>query len=479
MLTDLEQAEKLLQQGNYLAAEKILRNLLRLEPQNGQAQWGMGNLALIARRPDKAISFLKNACRLLPNEPMPLIQLAKACNETHSENDALAVLEHGVKVAPQLPQMHYELGQQLLMLGKLADAELCFRKVLTLGEDVLICYSLLEISRLKRFHSADADVQLIRACLAKPTLTEQQSIVLHYSLGKVYDDLGDYKLAWESFSRANTLQLVKSGFKTIELDSFYQKIRALNTPQTLAKKRNPSTKEITPVFIVGLPRTGSTLLEHMLARHKDVAGAGELPYVGGEVADYFFARTQQYYPDYLADMTPEQISEAANLYLKLLSQHSQGEPYVIDKLPANYQSIGLIYILFPNAKVINLRRNLADVALSVFKNYFAENEPYFCDIREFEHYSKLYTEIMRHWQDSLPGFVYELSYEDLVGDPETTLRGVLEFCNIQWDDACIGQGHMNQPVKTLSSTQVRQPIYRSSTAHWKNYKEHLQWLVSD
>lgn len=476
-MTDLEQAEKLLKQGKYLAAEKIYYNMLRLNPQNGHAYWGMGNLALIAKRPDKAVSFLKKSCQLLTTEPMPLIQLAKAFNDLHSEQDALTVLEYGIKVAPQLAQMHYELGQQLLVLGNLAKAELCFRKILQLGNELIVCFALMEISRLKKFNSIDGDVQLLHSYLAKPNLNDQQRTVLHYALGKVYDDMQDYELAWEHFTGANTLQFANSQFKTIELDAFYHRIKQLNTPQVLTKRRVSTANEITPIFIVGLPRTGSTLLEQMLSRHNDIAAAGEVPYLSSDVADYFFTQTQQHYPDYLTELTIEQMNEAASIYLKRLNQHAQGKPYVIDKLPANYQSIGLIYKLFPNAKVINLQRNTADVALSVFKNYFAENEPYFCDLNEFEHYRALYKGIMQHWHQTLPDYIYELSYEQLVSDPETTLRGVLDYCNIHWEDACIDQSPLYQPVKTLSSIQVRKPIYRSSTAKWKNYQKHLQFLL--
>jgi tetratricopeptide (TPR) repeat protein len=478
-LTELEQAQRLCEQGDYVNAEKTYRNILKKNPENAHAYWGMGNLALIAKRPDQAVSYLKKTCQLLPADPMPLIHLAKAYNELHLEQDALVVLEYGVKLMPEFAQMHYDLGQQLLILGNLSKAECCFRAVLPLGHDLLNCYALLEISRLKKFESLDEDAQLLHTYLAKSKQVkspqiDRQCTVLHYALGKVYDDLQDYPQAWVHFTQANRLQFSKTQFKSNELDAFFLKIKQLNSPEILRVQRDVKANEITPIFILGLPRTGSTLLEQMLCRHNNIAGAGEVPYLSSDLAAYFFGRTQLHYPDYLSTLSQSQLDEAANIYLSRLNQHAQGQQYVINKLPSNFQSIGLIYKLFPNAKVIHLTRNTADVALSIFTNFFAENEPYFCNLHEFKHYHSLYTNLMQQWNCTLPGYIYELSYEQLVNNTESTLRDLLNHCSIQWDDACIDASPQSQTIKTLSNIQVRKPIYRTSTSKWKHYQKYLQ-----
>ncbi len=480
-MLNLENARYLETQGQYLEAEKLFRAAVSVDQNNGQAYWGLGRLALKAGLADRAVSFLNKACHLLPQEPFPLIHLASAFNSALSEKDALTILEYGIHLVPNMAQMHYELAQQQLVMGLLLEAEQSFRTVLQLGgnknADLLNTYAYLEMSRLKALKINDPGISLMQERLSDPLLAEQEEIVIHYALAKVLNDNKNFDGAWQHYRRANALQLKQCQFKTVELKTFFQNIKSKSKGSSLLSKKLVINKELTPIFILGLPRTGSSLLEYTLSKHPDISGAGELPYIGQHLANYFYAETQQHYPDFLPTVSSEKMDQAAKIYLELLARHAKGNDFVIDKLPANFQSIGLIYKLFPKAKVIHLRRSLPATALSVFTNYFAENEPYFCSLQEFKQYAELHEDLMKHWHSELPGFVYEASYEQVVESPKESIQSILNFCGLAWNDACLADAEAAMSVKTLSKVQVRKPITKEALDAWKNYQAYLTLFI--
>jgi hypothetical protein len=478
-LSDYTQADTLVGQGRYAEAEKLYLKLLHSDANNGHAYRGLGKLALIANMPLIAVNLLKKACHLLPNEPIPLIYLANAFNDAGSEPDALTVLEYGQKSFPTLAPMLYQLAQQQLILGELTHAEHTFRKVIEFGTDSIVSYALHDITRLKSFTHEDNDIALINKRLANNVLDKAEQIILNYALGKALDDMQHYLKAWQHFEQANRLQLTQCCFKTAELNDFYQSVKSTTTAQLLSKTSNIGDSEIAPIFILGLPRSGSTLLEQVLSRHADISGAGELPYLSREVDEYLFRETQHHYPQSMLNLSEAQLNDAAQIYLQKLNAHADGKSYVVDKSPANFQSIGLIYKLFPNAKVIHLQRHLPDVALSIYKNHFAENEPYFCSLEEFKQYNQLYVDLMAHWTEMLPGFIYDLTYEQLIEDKEATLRSILDFCDIEWDQACLDETKVNKPIKTLSNVQVRKAMNKTVITSSQNYTEYLQLFLSN
>lgn len=494
-MSDIVQADTLVKQGYYAQAEKLYISLLQRDSRNGQAYTGLGKLALIANMPDRAVSLLQKACHLLPNEPLPLIYLSDAFNEVGSEQDALTVLEFAQKKLPNLPSILYQLAQQQLIMGDLTCAEQTFRKVIKCGTGPIVSFALHDLSRLKSFTCIDDDVVLIQSRLATNALDTQQQIILYYALGKVFDDLQDYTKAWQHFEKANTLQLAQCSFKTIELTDFYRDVQSTATAKLLSVTRDirqkeihrelkkevnkEVNKEIVPIFILGLPRSGSTLLEQVLSRHSNISGAGELPYLSREVDEYLFSQTQHHYPQSMLNLSDTQLNAAAQIYLQKINTHAAGKNYVIDKLPANFQSIGLIYKLFPNAKVLHLQRHLPDVAISVYKNYFAENEPYFCSLEEFKQYHQFYGDLMAHWNEVLPDFIYELTYEQLINNKEATIKGILDFCAIEWDHACLDETMINKPIKTLSNVQVRKATHKTLTTPSQHYEHYLRLFIDD
>lgn len=472
MLSHLHQAEHFVIHGQFLQAEEIYRQLLAENKSNGSAYLGLGIIALAMDQYDSAVSLLTQACHLLPNISGPLLQLAKAFNGVCSEQDALTVLNYAQTRFPDSAEVHYQLAQQHLILGNLESAENALRTVIAIDTGPIVTHALFELVRCGCSNSLD--VTCIKQRVQDQLVVESELIVLHYALGNIYHEAQDYAASWQHFSHANRLQLKGCDFTSKALKPFYDKIKQVSTPSLLSQQRTAVEDELTPIFILGLPRSGSTLLEQMLARHPNVAAAGELPYLSREVDQYLYQQTGNHYPTSMQDLSAEQMQQAATLYLISLKRHAGNKPFVIDKLPANFQSIGLIYKLFPKAKVIHIRRHPPAVAFSVFKNYFAENEPYFCSLSEFKDYQNFYLDLMDHWHRVIPDYILDINYHDLVKRKEQTIQAILAFCGLDWNNACLIHKQEHAPVKTLSNIQVRQPIMTTIDIDWLPYEAHLQ-----
>jgi len=472
MLSPLQQADNFIQQGQLLAAEAIYNELLNDNVNTGSAYLGLGNIALILNQFDKAISLLNQACHLLPESTSSLLKLATAFNAVCSEQDALTVLNYAQTTFPQSAQVHYQLAQQHLMLGEFTQAEQTLRAIFTLDSGPMLSHALFELVRCKRY--TVQDVEMLQQRLNKQIADNTEQTVLHYALGNVYHDSLDYQSAWQHFSQANRLQLQNCDFSTSQMHSFYTQTKAVSTRPLLIQQRADKLEEITPIFILGLPRSGSTLLEQMLARHPRIGAGGELPYLSREVDQYLFTQTGCHYPHSMQNLTIEQLDQAAQIYLSALRRHGRNKSFVTDKLPANFQSIGLIHKLFPKAKVIHIKREPAAVAFSIFRNYFELSEPYFCSLAEFKQYQTYYLDLMSHWHSVIPGFVTDVSYEQLVHDPEQTMQSLLAFCGIDWDNACLSDNQVHSPITTLSNIEARSPIMHSVKKDWAPYHMHLQ-----
>ena len=472
MLSPLQQADNCIQQGQFLAAEAMYKELLNNDITRGAAYLGLGNIALIMNQFDKAISLLNQACHLLPESTSPLLKLATAFNAVCSEQDALTVLNYAQTTFPQSAQVHYQLAQQHLMLGDFTQAEQTLRAIFNLDSGPILSHVLFELVRSKCY--TVQDVEILQQRLDKRIADNTEQTVLHYALGNVYHDSQDYQSAWQHFSQANSLQRQNCDFSTSQMHTFYAQTKAVSTRPLLTQQRTNVAEEITPIFILGLPRSGSTLLEQMLARHPRISAGGELPYLSRDVDQYLFTQTGYHYPHSMQNLTSKQLDQAALIYLYALRRHGRNKPFVTDKLPANFQSIGLIHKLFPKAKVIHIKREPAAVAFSIFRNFFELSEPYFCSLAELKQYQTYYLDLMSHWHSVIPGFVMDVSYEQLVKAPEQTMQSLLAFCGIDWDNVCLSDKQVQSPITTLSNIEARSPILPSVKKDWAPYQRYLQ-----
>jgi tetratricopeptide (TPR) repeat protein len=468
----LKKAHQLLAQNRHREAEFHYKAVLKADADNGEALFGLGRIALRLERNDAAVYLLQKACQRLPYALEPLHALADAFNNVNSPNDALKVLEYAVNVASNNPEPYYYLAQHYLTYGELDKAHTTFARALSLGTYPVTAYILYELVQLGRFDKEHNYLSNLHYLLTQ-TNNLRLKMVCYYGLAKSYDQLDDTAQAFDYFILANKLQRKLSDFATAELTGFYDEIIKYSS-KTLISSANKNLKAtITPVFIIGMPRSGSTLLEQMLANHSQCASIGESVSISRDVAAFLEQKTGGRYPQCLNHLTAALIKQARDIYLARLNSVSPHRPLVINKLPSNYQSMGLIHLLFPNAKFINLTRDFHATAFSVFTSYFAENEPYFCSLPEFKLYYSLYQKLMAHWQ-SIPALnIYTLSYEELVANPQQQLSALLQFLNCAYEKSCLAFYQQKSAVATLSKQAIRKPVNNHSIDKWRRYEQPL------
>jgi tetratricopeptide (TPR) repeat protein len=470
-LNPLSQAEDLLQRGDLQQAEKLYRSILATQPNNGVALWGLGRIAMQVKHYTGAIAMLSRAAAALPSQAAPLQLLAQALQNSGRHTEAGTAYRLALKAEPDNARAHCELGVWLAGSGQLAAAEAALREALE--RDRYYAPAWLSLSRLKHFASGDPDISALQQALAHQSGSVSASTALHYALGKARHDCGNFSQAFDHWRYANELDHQRASFSVADMRPFFDSLKSQFDEPALARKAQGPKPALTPVFIVGQPRSGSTLLESMLAGHSRLETAGEQHYLAEDVAAALHQQTGAHFPEGLASLSPQQLRALGEVYLQGLQQHAPAARMIIDKLPANYQSIGLIYKILPHAKIIHLRRHPLDLGFSIFRNYFAAPEPYFSSLPEIAAYHREYESVMAHWRRLLPGFVHELCYEDLLRDPEVQLSAALAHCDLQWEPACLEFRQASHHINTLSQAQVRAPLNLGAVGSWKPYAAQL------
>jgi hypothetical protein len=271
---------------------------------------------------------------------------------------------------------------------------------------------------------------------------------------------------------------MQENYDPVRNEALHDQLLEVYTPKLLAKKRggHPSRE---PIFVVGLPRSGSTLLEQILASHSEVEGTAELPYISMTANSLNHNRADGVnYPEAVRELHGENLRQLGQDYLDLARIHrTEGRPRFIDKMPNNFPAIGFIHLLFPNATIIDARRYPLDSTFSCYRQLFARGQSFTYDLTDIGEYYLQYERMMDYWHEALPGRVLTVQYEDLVTDFENQVRGLLKHCGLPFEEGCLRYWETDRPVRTASSEQVRQPVYTKSIHHWRKYQGHLGELV--
>lgn len=300
---------------------------------------------------------------------------------------------------------------------------------------------------------------------------------LGFGLGKAYEDLKQYDQSLKMYITANSLERRTNNYSIEREKGYFDRIKKTFNQSFVQSLKEHGCKDEAPVFVLGMPRSGTSLVEQILDCHSEIYGAGEL--------DLFFnlAMNSDYGKPGLSEAIKrpeeiaEEIRELGEEYCSSLRELSDNR-FVIDKLPHNFLHIGLIKLALPNAKIIHCKRKPEDNCLSLFKTYFSANIGFSYDLTELGKYHLLYQDLMEHWHATFPGQIFDVNYEEMINDQEKTTKGILEYCGLEWDVACLEFHKSNRPVKTASVAQVRKPIYKSSVDKWKRYENQLDPLLT-
>jgi tetratricopeptide (TPR) repeat protein len=434
-----------------------------LLPSLTEAWFRVGALVYTLGHRDEAIGCFRRAATTGPKTPFGRLGKARALLTEDRDQEAEKVLRKTLALDPTSAMAHDLLGNLLSEFGRFDEARDCFQRAITMAP--LLAGSYYDLVRCRPVTSADDGLfQRMEAALATPGLEAAQRLRLHLALGKAADDLGDYALAMQHFDAAETVRRASASFDSAAFATETERLIARCTPELIARASELGSANATPVLIIGMPRSGTTLVEQIVSSHPEVGGGGELNFWNERGAVWHRSgATEKAF-----------LAKAAADYLGLLRAIAPRAARVTDKMPFNFLWAGLIHLAFPRATIIHCRRIAVDTALSIHQTHFHPGLAFPTGGAELVAYFRSYQRLTDHWRSVLPADRFiEVDYEDLTREPEPVIRRMIAACGLAWHDACLHPERNPRTVKTPSKWQTRQPIYRNSVARWRRYEP---WL---
>ncbi len=498
-------------EGRLEEAESLYRRVLRQQPDNVDALRLLGMLAFAAGRPDEAERLLARAIALAPDFAGAHLDLGRVYKEQDRYEEAIESLRRAIELEPGKPQAHYLLGATLApaaltyealaayerclelkpdhaaarlglghvlkAVGRQAEAVAAYRECLRLKPDNGETYW--SLANLKTYRFEDAELAAMEARVTAGGLSDQSEVNFLFALAKACEDRGAYERAFDFYARGNARQRSLVNYDPVQTELLNDRLIEVFSREFIDSRQGAGLPDRSPIFIVGLPRSGSTLLEQILASHSQVEGTSELPYLG-RVATWLNRNRADglNYPEAVRELEIGHFASLGRDYLERTLMHRRERaPRFIDKMPNNFPNLGFLALILPQAKIIDARRHPLDACFGCYRQLFAKGQAFTYDLTEIGEYYLQYQRMLDHWAGALPGRVLTVQYEEVVADLEGQARRLLEFCELPWEDACLRFYETERPVRTASSEQVRQPIYRRSVGFWRNYEAHLGELI--
>jgi tetratricopeptide (TPR) repeat protein len=461
----------------YAEAEAALHQALRLDADFDGARFTLAGVLFQQQKASEALTHLHRLMARDAADPAYRNMLA-ACLSLVGDLDEVDRLYRALLAEyPDQPKIWLNHAHALRTVGRFEEAVQAYRRCIALSPGLGDAYWGLANLKLAAF--SDAEVAAIGAQLDRADLPKADRLHLHYALGKALEDRRDFAGSFAHYAAGAALQREQVRYDADATTADARRARALFTPAFFAARAQVGSHAADPVFVVGLPRSGSTLVEQILASHPSVEGTMELPDVGliaRSLGDGGAAGPAGSL-EALAALDPAGFAALGERYLQTTRVHRKlGRPVFIDKMPNNFQHLGLIHLMLPRARVIDVRRHPLGAGFSVFKQHFAQGQSFSYDLTEIGRYYRDYAELMAHFDAVLPGRVHRVIYEDLVQDTEGEVRRLLDYCGLAFDAACLRFYDNDRAVKTVSSEQVRRPIFREGLEQWKNYEPWLSPL---
>ncbi|MDA0306676.1 MAG: sulfotransferase [Proteobacteria bacterium] len=499
------------QSGRTEDAVELITRAVKRQPKNPQFLNNLGEACRALGKPGEAAKYYKRAIRNDPGHAGALNNLAALYVKQGKVGDAISCFDQLIAIDPGDAAVHNNLGilyrdqgdpdaalasysralelapddgpitgdviSNIAILkketGDRAAAETLYRRLLQINpEDAETWY---DLSGVKTFSADDPDIAAMENFRAGSNQSPEKIMYLDFAIGKAYGDIGEHDRAFESISSANRLKRETLNFDVAHDEERVERIIDVFDGDFFDSHKDQGFKDATPIFIIGMPRSGTTLAEQILASHSDVHGAGEREFLANVIRDFTAGKN---WMDAIGGFSAEQFRGLGEAYMANLSPLAPGVPRITDKMPRNFFFAGVIALCLPGAKIVHCRRDPVDTCLSNFLLHFPNGQEYTYDQGDLGRYYTLYARLMEHWRDVLGGRIFDLDYEALVAEPEPVMRGMLEFCDLTWQDACLDFHKTDRPVRTASAGQVRQPLYTSAVKRWKRHEEQLTPLLN-
>jgi tetratricopeptide (TPR) repeat protein len=457
--------------GRYADAEKLLRRALELAPDFTAARANLATALYRQNRPSEALEALATLLDQEPDNAGGRNLKAAALSRVGAYEEAVALYADVLAKHPEQPKVWMSYGHVLKTVGRTEEGVGAYRSALglapTLGE---VWWSL---ANLKTVKLGPEDVAAMIAALEAPGLSTEDRLHLHFALGKALEDAGDAAASFGHYAEGNRIRHEQVGYDADETSRHVARAEALFTPAFFAARAGRGYPAPDPIFVLGMPRAGSTLVEQILASHSQVEGTMELPDIP-LLARRLTGKDEAERAERIAGLSPDELRALGEEYLERTRiQRREGRPFFIDKMPNNWVHAGLIHLILPNAKIVDARRHPLDCCFSNFKQHFARGQGFSYSLTDMGRYYADYVRLMAHFDRALPGRVHRVVHERLLDDAESEVRALLGYLGLDFEPACLAFHENRRAVRTASSEQVRRPLNREGQGQWRPYE---QWL---
>jgi len=458
-------------------AEVLLARCLELQPEDETTRFNLAEALVRQQKAQRAIGLLQGLLRDDAVNPAYRNLLAVAYTLVGADDDALKVYEGLLADYPNQTSIWMNYGHHLRAVGRTTDAMTAYRRSAALSKAPGDAFWSLANMKLAQF--GDADIAAMREQSDRRDLGDDDRVQIHYALGKALEDRGEYAASFEQYAIGAATRRPGRPYSAADTSAKLKAAAALFSAEFFAERRGFGADTDEPIFIVGLPRAGSTLIEQILASHSQVEGTMELPHIGQLDRSLEKAAEEAggAYPASLAGLDAAATAALGRSFIDDTRAHRQlGRPRFIDKMPNNFLHLGLICLILPKAKIIDARRHPLGAGFSSFKQLFAQGQAFSYDLDDIGRYYRDYVEVMRHFDQVLPGRIHRVIYEDMVEDTDNQVRRLLDYCDLPFEEACLRFYETNRTVRTVSSEQVRRPIFRDGIDQWRNFEPWLDPL---
>ena len=456
-------------------AEAWLRRATTIAPDYTAAWMALGPVLIELNKHVEAIDCYKSALRINPQDGAIWAGLAHAYAQASYPEESVEAFSRAIEFGKDSANIQMGYAHVLKTVGNQDGALGAYREAIKQKPDFGEVYW--SMANLKIFEFEDSEVEAMEFQLENGTLTDSADVHFRFALGKAYEDRKDYDKAWHYYDTGNRNNRPLVSHSPVDMEIKHREIMKIFDAGFLQEHADQGFDAPDPILIVGLPRSGSTLVEQILASHSQVEGTSELPVLSKLAAHIGKYRADKAsFPNTVLDLRGRDWQALGQQYVEASRRHRLTDrPFFTDKLPNNFPLIGLLHLILPNAKVINARRHPLDSCLGCYKQLFARGQNFTYDIEDLAHYYRNYVEVMNHWHTVLPGKVLDVHYEDTVTDLENQVRKILDHCGLAFEDSCLRFHETQRAVKTASSEQVRQPIYTGALGKWRDYEAHLDY----
>ena len=447
-------------------ATEAYERALELNPDYPEAYNNLGFALIELGRLENAAAALEKAIKINPNFAEAHNNLGNALKHLGRHGDAIARYEEAIRIKPDYAEAYNSLGAAFSDLGRRDDAAASYEKAVAAWPGFARAHH--NLSSVKKFGANDPQIDQMTDLVTQDGVTDTEKTLLHFGLGKAYDDLAQYEDAFTHFAEGNRLRKKLIRYDINDDRDLFARIRAMHETITPSNVENAGP---TPVFIVGMPRSGTSLVEQILASHSKVHGAGELAALENGIKTLGLLDAQD--PSSL-------LADLACDYRQTLNARGNGAAYITDKMPLNFRWVGLIRAALPDAKIVHVKRDPRATGWSIFRRSFAMGgNGYAYDLKDIADYYHLYQELMAFWDEAFPGAIHHLDYEKLTVDQEAETRALLNSVGLDWEDQCLDFDKTERAVATASAHQVRKPIYQGSSDAWRNYAPFISALTEN